>query len=152
MKQLLILLCFSASLVAAEPCQTLADAKWLLGHWVSKQGEQQAEETWQQISADTFEGSGQVFKEQQLTSFESLRLVAMSDSVFYLAKVTHNPLPIAFKLTECAASRLVFENAQHDFPKRIEYHLESESTLQVVVSDGAAKGFTLRFTRMTSSH
>ena len=81
-------------------------------------------------------------------SQESLRLVEMSGEVFYVAKVGHNDLPIAFKLTSGSDDRAVFENPQHDFPKRLEYRL-TEGRLVVTVSDGGTRGFTLDFTRTT---
>ncbi len=72
----------------------------------------------------------------------------MADGVYYLSKVTHNELPVAFRLSECADGRFVFVNPAHDFPKRLDYVREGEDRLKVRVSDGADKGFTLDFARM----
>lgn len=81
-----------------------------------------------------------------LRESESLRLVVMAGEVYYLAKVPHNPLPVAFRLSEGGDRSAVFTNPDHDFPRRIEYHL-GDGVLTVRVSDGGEKGFELRFTR-----
>jgi hypothetical protein len=60
--------------------------------------------------------------------------------------VTHNELPVAFRLTSCADGAFVFANATHDFPRRLEYRQGGDG-LSVRVSDGADKGFTLEFRR-----
>jgi hypothetical protein len=72
----------------------------------------------------------------------------MAGEVFYIAKVAHNPLPIAFKLSECGEGLAVFTNPAHDFPRRLEYRLAGDA-LSVQVSDGTegGKGFTLNFKR-----
>ena len=56
---------------------------------------------------------------------ESMRLVAMADAVFLIAKLEHSPLPVSFKLTQFSDSTAVFENPAHDFPTRIVYHLSN---------------------------
>jgi hypothetical protein len=78
---------------------------------------------------------------------EELRLVEMDGGVFYVAKVSHNELPVAFRLVECGADRLVFANPAHDFPRRLEYDRQADGRLSVRVSDGASQGFTLVFVR-----
>ena len=79
-----------------------------------------------------------------------LRLVEMAGGVFYISKVTHNELPVAFRLNECADGRFVFDNPAHDFPRRLEYLLAPDGRLTVNVSDGGEKGFSLNFARSSS--
>jgi hypothetical protein len=50
-------------------------------------------------------------------------------------------------MTVCEASRLVFENPTHDFPRRLEYTMQPDGRLEVAVSDGAEQGFKLMFHR-----
>jgi hypothetical protein len=82
-----------------------------------------------------------------MTGGESLRLVAMSGGVYYIAKVSHNAYPVAFALSACSDGRLVFENPTHDFPRRLEYTFTAPDAMTVRVSDGGAKGFVLEFRR-----
>lgn len=122
--------------IAADACTSLRSAAWLLGHWTGEHG---VTESWKQAGDRTYEGHGFDGK-----SSESLRLVEMSGEVFYIAKVAHNELPVAFKLAICGDDLLVFENPDHDFPRRIEYRRDGDALI-VRVSDGAERGFDLKF-------
>lgn len=133
----------------AGPCTSLEPARWLLGSWVADGGQRIVTETWTEASPTTFEGAG-VTRDRtdgSVVDSEALRLVAMGDGVFYVAKVAHNAYPVGFRLTGCEAGRLVFENPGHDFPRRLEYRRVAGDRLEVHVSDGAERGFRLDFRR-----
>lgn len=132
---------------SAGSCDSLEVAEWLLGAWESRDGEKAFAESWIRLSDTTFEGKGVTTKGAKQIDGESLRLVQMDEGVFYISKVAHNRLPIAFELTVCEPQRLVFENAAHDFPKRLEYVVTGTDTMKVAVTDGKEKGFTLSFRR-----
>jgi hypothetical protein len=135
--------------VAASECRTLGSLEWLLGDWVADGAESTFRESWSARSPQTWEGRGVEASKADpaKASGEVLRLVEMADGVFYLSKVSHNELPVAFRLSECADGRYAFVNATHDFPKRLDYVREGKDRLKVRVSDGADKGFTLDFAR-----
>ena len=139
----------AAACAQAAPCSNLDPARWLLGEWATESGDQRILEVWREVSAKTFEGRGVTTARTDATVLdgEDLRLVAMLDAVYYVAKVAHNPYPVAFRMTVCEASRLVFENPTHDFPKRLEYALRPDGGLEVTVSDGVERGFKLQFRR-----
>jgi hypothetical protein len=107
----------------ANSCTTLESLTWLVGNWNFKNSELNINESWERVSDKTFEGSGQTysFKKNKIVSSETLRLVEMSGKIFYVAKVKSNDSPIAFKLTHCNENTAIFENSQHDFPKKIKY-------------------------------
>ena len=128
-------------------CDSLDTARWILGKWVADDGENRVIEEWRSLGSETYEGSGRTVSRRTgaVVSSESLRLVAMSSAVYYIAKVSHNAYPVAFTLTTCPAGRLVFENPGHDFPKRIVYSMQPDDSISVEVSDGRDRGFTLRF-------
>ncbi len=136
----------------ADTCRTLASLDWLLGQWVAEGAQSTIRESWTARSSTTWEGEGSEASKADpaKTSREDLRLVEMSHGVYYLAKVAHNELPVAFRLSECADDRFVFVNPAHDFPKRLDYVREGGDRLSVRVSDGAGKGFTLNFVRAAS--
>jgi len=138
---LLIYLLISTN-VNANTCSSLTQLNWLIGKWQTEKSASFVNEIWQKVSDDTFEGQGKTN-----SSSESLRLVKMADEVFYLAKVSHNPLPIAFKLSHCKNKQFVFENMRHDFPNKIEYRQINSNALQVIVSGKAEKSFTIQLYR-----
>ncbi|MEM8933092.1 MAG: DUF6265 family protein [Acidobacteriota bacterium] len=124
---------------ASSACSSLADIDWIVGRWVAEDGS--SGESWTRVSPSTFEGVGRVGSTE-----ESLRLVEMSGQVFFLAKVDHNPMPTPFHATTCSAEQAVFENPEHDFPRRLDYQRDGDS-LTVTVSDGETRGFQLRWQR-----
>jgi hypothetical protein len=134
---------------AGGDCSTLEPARWLIGTWTATSGNERVVEEWRRASDATFEGEGATWSIESGSrkGGESLRLVAMASAVYYLAKVSHNPLPVPFELTSCMAGQLVFENPGHDFPRRLDYTQLAPDRMTVRVSDGAAKAFTLDFRR-----
>ncbi|MBU2500506.1 hypothetical protein KJ682_04160 [bacterium] len=137
---LLLVLLLVGGTPAAERPGPLDPLAWMLGRWVDTEGG--AEETWTALSPDTWEGRATVGG-----TTESLRIVHMAGEIFYLAKVDHNPLPVAFRLVECEEGRVRFANPAHDFPTELAYDLAGDGTMNVTVSGSDGKGFTLVFAR-----
>lgn len=145
---MLALACASPLFAQAQNCTSLGDLRWLLGNWHHADAGKQMTEQWRQVSAQTFEGVGlSRAAAGSAVDTEMLRLAEMSGEIFYLAKVSHNTLPVAFKLTSCDVGTAVFENPSHDFPRRLEYRLMSADRLQVLVRGSGAKSYTLNFHR-----
>lgn len=143
----IILCCLFPVTTLAGDCSTLSTIDWLTGQWTSVAEQTVISENWQRLSDTAWEGTGETRDKESgaLRGSESLLLVAMSGEVFYVAKVAHNKLPVAFKLTVCGDRTAVFENPGHDFPKKIEYVLNPGGQLTVQVSDGGDQGFEIRF-------
>lgn len=144
------LMCFNSHAdekIAA--CDSLQSVAWLLGDWRGGSGDNILLESWVEISPKTFEGLGETRSKagNMLQSHEMLRLLDMDGEIFYLAKVGHNALPVAFKLSQCSDMNAVFDNPDHDFPQKLVYRLAGKDRLSVTVSDGNDKGFTIYFRR-----
>jgi hypothetical protein len=140
-------------LSGASECAALPVARWIIGDWVAGGEKSVFHETWTASGPQTFEGIGseRSMADSRPVNSEELRLVEMAGGVYYLAKVKHATLPVAFALTECSVDRLVFENTDHDFPRRLEYRHEADGRMVVAVSDGKDKGFTLSFERTAAA-
>lgn len=136
----------------AASCSRLASVAWLLGTWHAESRDALITETWVTVSDTTYEGRGVTRSraDGSLRDAEDLRLVAMGDGVFYVAKVAHNERPVAFRLTSCSGGIFVFENPAHDFPRRIEYRRVDDARFEAHVSDGGNRGFRLVFSRSPS--
>jgi hypothetical protein len=136
---------------AAAGCASLAELRWLLGEWTAVGSKANFHESWAELGPHTFEGSGieRAKTDGAVKGSEVLRLVEMAGDIFYVSKVPHNDLPVAFRLTGCKEGRFVFENPAHDFPRRLEYRRAGHDRLAVHVTDGGEKGFTLDFRRET---
>ncbi|MBT8062614.1 MAG: polysaccharide deacetylase family protein [Xanthomonadales bacterium] len=132
----------------ADACGQLDELWWMAGNWETTSPSSRVTEQWIRVSPDTAEGLGQVFDLESgaVRSSETMRLVAMSGEVFFIAKVAHNDVPVAFKLTSCEGDTAVFENPDHDFPTRIAYQLEGDDRLTADVRGPDGQGFELHFT------
>lgn len=150
---LMLLFVFFQPMVQANACGSIDSLTWLVGDWKSESNKLKINESWKIISAKTFEGSGYTFsiEKNKIVSSETLRLVEMSGEVFYVAKVASNDLPIAFKLTSCTTQAAIFENSQHDFPKKISYQLNQGDNITVVVTGEKGKSFSIEFIRKDDS-
>lgn len=138
----------------AEECRSLDVVKWFLGEWTATPSGVVIREDWHQISDATFEGESTTksVADGEVVNYETLRLVAMSDSVFYIAKVEHNDLPVPFLLTQCSEGIAVFENPAHDAPQRLIYRLLDSSApdapeLEVRLEGDGMNDFSLLFHR-----
>lgn len=148
-----LLLAGYTGVAGASDCSSLASLRWLQGEWLAEGADTTWRETWTEAGPKTWEGRGVETSraDPARQSAEELRLVEMGGGVFYVAKVTHNELPIAFRMVECGEGRAVFVNPTHDFPRRLDYEREADDRLRVRASDGAGKGFTLGFVRQPAA-
>ncbi len=147
---------FAASTLIENPGlaqeSRLQTFEWMLGSWQQDgkplDGKSMIEQ-WTKVSPRTFEGSDYTANNGIGQPSETLRLVEMSGDIFYIAKVGHNPRPVAFKLVPTDDRSARFENPDHDFPTRITYRREGDSEMTVTV-EGAeeGRGFQLRFRRI----
>lgn len=143
---LLILVPYKGSAQPA-PCSSLKELHWLVGDWHSESEQQTVLESWQISSDRTLEGEGQTLTAKG-TFVESLRLLEMSQQVFFLAKTPGNHFPVPFKAEVCGPNYVKFENQQHDFPTSLEYRLKSNYGLHVKVRGSDGKGFDIHFTKV----
>ncbi|KGJ88029.1 DUF6265 family protein [Thalassotalea sp. ND16A] len=136
--------------VFATSCDNLQSLNWLVGNWQAEDENYKTTESWQAVSANTFEGHGQTesIAKNKIVSSETLRLVMMSGEVFFWAKVANNELPVAFKLTECTALSATFENRNHDFPQTLSYQLQDQNLLTVLVAGEQGKNFSIHYSRV----
>ena len=126
-----------------------------MGEWQSFTGRVVIREYWRRVSDATFEGESitKSVSTDEIVNYETLRLVSMSDSVFYIAKVTENELAVPFRLTRCSEGTAVFENSGHDAPQRLIYKLleglaSDTPELEVRLEGDGMEDFSLFFTRL----
>ncbi|CAN5465863.1 DUF6265 family protein [soil metagenome] len=122
-------LTLAAALAAPHGAPITADQlSWMSGYWLSCDGGREVSETWSDARGGLLIGSALTMQGGRLTSFESSRISALDSSggdVAYFAGVDGAP-PVAFAAKEAAETRVVFENAEHDFPQRVIYEREGD--------------------------
>jgi hypothetical protein len=127
---------------------------WLVGTWEGiDDNELVFVEVWTKGSGNWMDGKGATLAPTGDTLFkETLKIELVEGTPYYVATVPQNPGPVLFRLVEGDESHCVFENLDHDFPQRIVYTLETNSTLHVRlegVENGAPKTESLNFEKNT---
>jgi len=105
-------------------------------------------EVWS-IENDSLSGYSYNFKEGQKIITETLSIKKVNGQYIYEATVPNqnkgNTIP--FLLKSSNASLLSFENAEHDFPQKIQYQFISDSEIEVSVLGEKDKGFSFKLIR-----
>lgn len=122
---------------------TIQDLAWLSGAWVGKRSSgSSVEERWSPpLGGSMLAVSRTVNTSGKMVAFEYLRVVERDAGLVYVAQ-PGGAKPTEFVLTEVSATRAVFDNPRHDYPKRIVYELSAEGVLVATV--GYQKGGTPR--------
>jgi hypothetical protein len=129
---------------------TVGEVAWLVGDWAGTRGEGGAiafEERWGPPLGGAMLATARTVSRGRMTAFEYLRIVERDGGLVYVAQ-PNGAAPTEFVLTEVSATRAVFDNPRHDYPKRIVYELSAEGRL--TATTGFMKGGTPRrmeFTR-----
>lgn len=113
---------------SASKSFTVADLAWMEGDWESAPGAQQVDEHWTHVAGGTLLGVGRTVAKEKTVFFEYLRVETRADGVFYVAQPLGKS-PTAFRLVKVEGASAVFENLEHDFPKRIAYRKTAEGEL-----------------------
>lgn len=143
---------FAAIAVLVTGCQTAAppvtgtDAslewepvQFLSGCWRAENGDRASLEVWTKPHGDAMHGQNHSLRSGRLTFFELLTIERRGGGLVYVAR-PRGSAPTEFAMTAHEAGSVTFENAEHDFPKRIHYKLLSTGELTAVVDGGADAG------------
>lgn len=86
-----------------------------------------------------------------ITTSRYMLMWAPNVSITYAATVIKNNMgkQTRFVLTHADASSYTFENAQHDFPKKIKYTIKSADAVEATIS-GGDKSMTYQYVRVKS--
>ena len=116
---------------------TLADISWISGAWQSEPGgKRQIEEHWTSVAGASMLGMSRTVAGDKTVEFEYLRIEQRADGIYYVAHPKARCPGTDFKLTRASATEAVFENPQHDFPKRIIYRKTADDALTATIDGG----------------
>lgn len=127
----------------------LADLAWMSGDWqTAPGGRRQIEEHWTQAAGASMMGMSRTVAGDKTVEFEYLRIEQRADGIYYVAHPKGRCPGTDFKLTRASATEAVFENPQHDFPKRIIYRKGDDSLTATIDGGEGTKAITYAFKRM----
>lgn len=129
---------------------TLADISWIAGSWqTAPAGRAQVEEHWTAVAGGSMMGVSRTVAGDKTVEFEYLRIEQRADGIYYVAHPKARCPGTDFKLTRASATEAVFENPQHDFPKRIVYRKGADDSLTASIDGGeGSKVRSFAFKRM----
>ncbi len=123
------------AIIFATP--TLADISWISGDWQTEPGgRRQIEEHWTKVAGNSMLGMSRTVAGDKTVEFEYLRIEQRADGIYYVAHPKARCPGTDFKLTRASATEAVFENPQHDFPKRIIYRKSGDDSLTASIDAG----------------
>ena len=95
-------------------------------------------EEWKKIDNNYLQNKGYMIKGVDSIITERVALTNTKDGVFYTSTVEdqNNKQAISFRMTKAEGNTFIFENAEHDFPKRIVYNLVTADSLHAYIDDG----------------
>ena len=115
----------------------LDELSWITGDWQTEPGgKMQIDEHWTKPSGASMIGMSRTVVGDKTAEFEYLRIEQRGDGIFYVAHPQGRCPGTDFKLTRSSGTEAVFENLQHDFPKRIIYRKTSEDGLTASIDGG----------------
>jgi len=115
--------------------QSLKEFAWLAGSR-SVKGNTLIEERWTDPASNMMLGVSRTVRGDKVVEFEFLRIEARADGLFYVAQPGGRP-PTDFKLTRWDGTEAIFENPEHDFPKRVIYRRMPDNVVVAKVDGGA---------------
>ncbi|HEX6046032.1 MAG TPA: DUF6265 family protein [Pyrinomonadaceae bacterium] len=129
----------------------IADVSWIAGDWQTPSGgRSQMEEHWTKPAGGSMMGMSRTVAGDKTVEFEYLRIEQRADGVYYVAHPKARCPSTDFKLTRASATEAVFENPQHDFPKRIIYRKTAGDSLTASIDAGeGTKSMSFAFKKMS---
>ena len=121
-----------------ETGPTVSELAWMSGGWqTAPGGKAQIEERWMKPSGNSMIGMGRTVAGGRTVEFEYLRIEERDGQIYYVASPKGRCPGTDFKLTRLTGQEAVFENPEHDFPKRIIYRKNSDGSLTASIDGGA---------------
>ena len=133
----------AAGQTASSASQSFKKLSWMEGTWnrTNAKPGRTAHERWEKNGNLEMKGWGVSMNGADTAFVEKLKLIVKDNSVYYVAEVPGNQGETLFKLTQVSDKSVVFENPQHDFPKKIEYILDGKKLKATISADGKSMDY-----------
>jgi len=136
---------------AARP--TLQDFAWLAGHWRIEQADRLIDEQWMAPAGGLMMGMARTVQGGKVREHEfTLLRQETNGDIFYVANPSKQT-ETSFRLTSLRNGEAVFENPEHDFPKKVIYAQQPDGSLLAAIEgpgrDGKPRRVEYPFKRVT---
>jgi hypothetical protein len=117
------------------PPRSIKNLEWLSGSWAFDKDKLHSEEHWTAAEHNGIIGMSRTVVGGRVVAFEYLRVEGRADGIYYVA-MPNGKTATSFKLVKQEGESVVFENLEHDFPKRILYRKNADGSLTARIDDG----------------
>jgi hypothetical protein len=140
-----------AAATRIEPAANVSELAWISGDWqTAPGGKAQIEEHWMAPAGGSMIGMGRTIASGKTVEFEYLRIEQRAEEIYYVASPKGRCPGTDFKLTRLSPQEAIFENPEHDFPKRIIYRKNLDGSLTASIDGGpATKSMVFNYHSMT---
>jgi hypothetical protein len=153
--RVILVLAVASCALAADPAPALPTSveslSWMSGAW-RMEGPPAFEESWTRPAGGTMLAIGRTIANGKTVFFEFLRVEERPDGLVYVGQ-PKGRAGAEFRLVRAGPQEAVFENLQHDFPKRIIYRrLDADTLFARVEGDGteSERAEDYRYTRVAT--
>jgi len=110
----------------------------LKGSWQMKTAKSTIGEIWTKTNDHVLTSKAYYIDGTDTIVYENVVLSKVDNDIFYTVTAANenNAQPVAFKLTSAINKKFVFENAAHDYPKRIVYEFINQDSIHAFIDDG----------------
>jgi len=134
------------------PPPAIEKLAWLAGSWRLKQAGRIVEEQWMAPAAGVMLGMSRTVAKGKVVGHEFLQIrVGPGGALFYIAQPSGQK-EAAFQHTALTDHEVVFENPEHDFPKKITYTRKADGSLLAVIEgprdDGTVRRIEFAYQRV----
>ena len=149
----IVVLAASAHAQAPAAKPTLQDFAWLAGHWRIERADRLVDEHWMAPVAGLMMGMARNVEGGKVREYEfTLLRQEPNGDIFYVASPSKQT-ETSFKLTSLRNGEAVFENPEHDFPKKVIYARQTDGSLLAAIEgpgrDGKPRRVEYPFKRVT---
>lgn len=131
-----------AHLPQPDPKFSLPASDWpgliLPGVWMMNSPRGQILETWETTTKDVMTGRSYRIRDKDTTLMETVRLIRENNEVFYVPTVVgqNDGKAVRFRMTSSNNNIFVFENPDHDYPKRVVYDFKNREVIHAWIDAG----------------
>lgn len=139
-----LLLCWAAQAQEPKPA-TVAIEKlgWLAGSWRMERAGRVVEEQWMAPAAGVMLGMSRTVAKGRVVEHEFIQIrIGPGGDLFFIAQPSGQK-EATFQHTALADNEVVFENPNHDFPKKITYTRKADGSLLAAI-EGPRDDGTIR--------
>ncbi len=107
----------------------VSDIGWLEGQWKGSSGQKGIVSTYKQLSDQNITGSSYITEQNDTTGIRAIDISPTEGKILLNLRTKSNRSEVGYELTEIDTKKVVFQNAEAQYPRTIAYSLNKD-TLQ----------------------